>query len=93
MSNFEHNYNKHVRRARIAAKGLTGLDRAKAIYRYFDSETCHPHAFTTYNQMMLNRVSDHQFPVELMRFMADLVATNEMLAEEAPFNHGKVGQD
>ncbi|MBT0090786.1 hypothetical protein [Vibrio alginolyticus] len=93
MSNFEHNYNKHVRRARRAAKGLTGLDRAKAIYRYFDSETCHPHAFTTYNQMMLNRVSDHQFAIELMRSMADLVATNEMLAEEAPFNYGKVGQD
>ncbi|MHB9954498.1 hypothetical protein ACGDMC_004250 [Vibrio campbellii] len=43
--------------------------------------------------MMLNRVSDHQFPVELMRSMADLVATNEMLAEEALFSYGKVGQD
>lgn len=91
MSNFEHNYNKHVRRARRAAKGLTGLERAKAIYQYFDSETCHPHTLFTYNQMMFNRVSDHQFPVELMRSMADLVATNEVLAEEAPFNHGKVG--
>ncbi len=81
MSNFEHNYNKHVRRARRAAKGLTGLERAKAIYRYFDSETCHPHAFTTYNQIMLNRVSDHQFPIELMRSLANLTAINETLTK------------
>lgn len=90
MSNFEHNYNKHIRRARRVAQGLTGLERAKAIYLYFDSESCHPHAFITYNQMMLNRVSDHQFPIDLMRSMAALTATSEMLAKDAPEIHGGV---
>lgn len=73
-------YNKHIRLARKAAKGLSGLDRAEAIYRYFANETSHPHAKFTYEQMMINRGSDSQFPMELMKKMASLTAENEWLA-------------
>lgn len=32
--------------------------------------------------MMKNRLSDHQFPIDLLKDMADLTARNEMLAAD-----------
>lgn len=69
-------YNKHIANARKAAVGLSGMARAQAIYEYFKT-TSHPHAQYTYDQMMMNRTSDNQFPIDLMKAMADLSAKNE----------------
>ncbi|MBS9993454.1 MULTISPECIES: hypothetical protein [Vibrio] len=79
MKTIDHFYNKHIRAARKASRGLTGLERAKAIYRYFEDETIHPHAWYTYQQEMLNRSSDHQFPIDLMKDMVMLTAENDLL--------------
>ncbi|WP_264875390.1 hypothetical protein [Vibrio agarivorans] len=80
MDIYQKSYNKHVRLAREAAKGLTTLARAEAIYFYFSDNTDHPHPRWTYEEMMKNRLSDHQFPIDLLRDMADLTARNEMHA-------------
>ncbi|MFL7014442.1 hypothetical protein AB6D16_003845 [Vibrio cyclitrophicus] len=72
-------YNKHIRAAKTASRRLKGLERAEAIYRYFDNETVHPHARHTYQEEMMNRTSDHQFPIDLMQRMAWLTAENEWL--------------
>jgi hypothetical protein len=69
-------YNKHIANARKAAVGLSGMARAQAIYDYFSESTDHPHARFTYDQLMMNRTSDNQFPIDLMREMADLCAKN-----------------
>jgi len=80
IKSIEYFYNKHIRAARKAAKGLSGLERAKAIYLYFERETQHPHAWYTYNQVMMNCCSDSQLPIDLMKTMASLTATNDWLA-------------
>ncbi|WP_210499789.1 hypothetical protein [Vibrio crassostreae] len=79
-------YRKHIRAARKAAKGLSGLDRAEAIYIYFEYETQHPHARYTYDQEMMNRNSDHQFPIDLMKVMSSLSATNDWLDLDSKTN-------
>ncbi|MEZ9398851.1 hypothetical protein AB4393_11165 [Vibrio splendidus] len=79
MKNITSFYNKHIRAARVASRKLTRLERAKAIYRYFEDETIHPHAWHTYQQEMFSRSSDHQFPIDLMKKMAMLTADNELL--------------
>ncbi|MHA7586632.1 hypothetical protein ACX15B_09580 [Vibrio harveyi] len=86
MKTIDYFYNKHIRAARKASRGFTGLERAKAIYRYFEDETIHPHALCTYRKEMLNRSSDHQFPIDLMKEMAMLTATNESLDLDSQTN-------
>lgn len=73
---FETAYNRHIRLARIAAKGFSGYERAEVIKSYFDKSE-HPHAQHTFDQMAMNRSSDKQFAIELMQSMADLCAKNE----------------
>ena len=87
MKSIEYFYNKYIRAARKAAKGLTGLERAEVIYRYFDHETEHPHAWYTYQQEMLNRYSDHQFAIDLMQKMAMLTAENDWLELDRQSNN------
>ncbi|WP_102582644.1 hypothetical protein [Vibrio tasmaniensis] len=70
-------YRKHIRAARKVAKGLSGLERGKAIYVYFENETQHPHARYTYDRELINRRSDHQFPIDLMKKMSLLTAEND----------------
>ncbi|ORT50220.1 hypothetical protein ST37_09990 [Vibrio sp. qd031] len=76
-------YNRHIRLARQAAKGLYGYERAKVIRDYFD-DAGHPHAGWTFNQMAMNRTSDYQFAIDLMKDLANLCALNEAcLADDA----------
>ena len=75
--NYEKAFNKHIRAARKAAKGLSGYERAEALRDYFSHDTDHPHADYTFTQMAINRTSEHQFPVDLMGDMAHLCAENE----------------
>ncbi|MHA2938778.1 hypothetical protein ACXJY6_10865 [Vibrio sp. RC27] len=89
MKTIEYFYNKHIHAARKVAKGLTGLDRAEAIYHYFEGNTTHPHAWYTYQQEMLNRRSDHKFPIDLMKKMAISVAENEWLLHNSQNNQPK----
>ncbi|CAH6871166.1 conserved hypothetical protein [Vibrio chagasii] len=91
MKTIDYLYNKHIRAARRASRGLAGLERAKAIYHYFEDETIHPHAWYTYREEMLNRSSDHQFPIDLMKEMAMLTATNEYFDLDSQTN--KEGQN
>ncbi|MFC1234408.1 hypothetical protein [Vibrio sp. F74] len=87
MKSIEYFYNKYIRAARKAAKGLTGLERAEAIYLYFEYETEHPHAWYTYQQEMLNRYSDYQFPIDLMQQMAMLTAETDWLELDRKSNN------
>lgn len=76
-------YNLHIKQAREAAKGTTGIDRIIAITEYFN-EAGHPHAYNTANKLIMDRIhhqqSDQNFSYKLMFEMAHLVATNEDLA-------------
>lgn len=85
MSKFDIKYekalNKYIREARKAAKGLVGYERAEAIRDYFSRDSDHPHPDYTFTQMAMNRPSDYQFPVDLMRDMAHLCALNEATNE------------
>ncbi len=73
---YDSEYTRHIKNAREAAAGTNGLERAEKIYDYFRDETNHPHATHTYKQLMINRCSDHQFAIDLMKNMSDLVASN-----------------
>lgn len=73
---YDSEYARHTKNAREAASGTNELERAEKIYEYFRDETDHPHATYTYEQMMMNRYSNHQFAIDLMKSMADLVASN-----------------
>jgi hypothetical protein len=68
--------NRHIKAARNACVGLSGYKRAEAIKAYF-AENGHPHAQYTFDQMAMNRSSDHQFAIDLIKTMADLCAKNE----------------
>ena len=72
-------YNRHTRLAREAARGKSGFERAEAIRDYFFT-TDHPHVAYTFDQLAMNRTSDHQFAIDLLQELAGLTATNEMLA-------------
>jgi hypothetical protein len=76
------NYNRHIRQAREAARGTSGIDRIIAITEYFN-ETGHPHADFTADSLMMDRIhhqqSDRDFAYKVMSEMAYLVATNEEL--------------
>ena len=79
--NIETNYERHIRNAHKAVKGLSGYDRALKISVYFES-IGHPHADFTFMQVRSDNSegqSDRQFAVNLMREMAYLVAVNEHL--------------
>jgi len=73
-------YNRHIKQAREAVKGTTGIDRIIAITEYFN-EVGHPHAVNTANQLIMDRIhyqqSDRDFAYKVMCDMAYLVATNE----------------
>jgi hypothetical protein len=77
----ETNYERNIRNARKAVKGLSGYDRALKISAYFES-IGHPHADCTFMQVRFNNSegqSDRQFAINLMREMAYLVAVNQHL--------------
>lgn len=76
FTSYETAYNRHIRLARQATKETQGYERAEAIKAYFIN-TCHPHAVYTFDQMSLNRSSDHQFAIDLLKSLADLTAKNE----------------
>lgn len=76
-TSYETTYNRHIKAARKAVKGLTGLDRAVAICDYFKT-TCHPHPQYTFDNAAMNRTSDHQFAIDIMQTLADLTAKNEV---------------
>lgn len=76
FTSYETAYNRHIRLARKACSELTGRERAEAIRNYF-IDAGHPHSEYTFNQMAMNRRSDHQFAIDLMKDMADLCAKNE----------------
>lgn len=86
MKTIDTYYNKHIRAARATSRGLKGLERAEAIYDYFEGKTLHPHAWYTYQQEMMNRTSDYQFPIDLMQRMALLTAENEWLKLDNQLN-------
>lgn len=69
-------YNRHIRKGRKACAGFSGWERAVAICDYFN-EAGHPHAEYTFNEMAMNRSSDHQFAIDLMKELANLLAINE----------------
>ena len=77
-SNITTNYNRHIRNAREFSKGLAGYERAEKIAEYF-SQSGHPHAQYTFNQLANNRTSDTQLANQIIKDMASLVAENEML--------------
>ncbi|GAB2997919.1 hypothetical protein [Psychrosphaera aestuarii] len=75
------NYNRHLRKARVYARGLAGYERATKIYKYF--EGCgHPHPRLTFIDVRMNDTegqTDRQFAINLMKEMAYLTAVNDML--------------
>ena len=81
-NSYDRIYNRHIRLARRAAQGTFGYERAKAIWQYFET-TNHPHPRYTFEQAVLNRTSDHQFPIDLMKDMANLCAINEAYCERS----------
>ncbi len=74
-------FNKHIREARKAVKGLRGYERAEAIRDHFAQKTNHPHPGYTFDQAAINRSSDHQLATYLMKEMAWLCAENEALVD------------
>jgi hypothetical protein len=80
--NHTKSYNRHIKQAREAARGTSGIDRIIAITEYFN-EAGHPHADNTANQLLMDRIlyqqSDRDFAYKVMSKMAYLVATNEEL--------------
>lgn len=80
FDDIETNYNRHIKAARLFAKGASGYDRALKIRDYFESVN-HPHPTYTFNYVRLSgeASSDKQFAIQLMKEMAYLVATNEHL--------------
>lgn len=71
-------YQKQITKAREASRNLTGYKRAIKICDYFES-VGHPHPNYTFNQLAMNRGSDRQFAIDLMKEMAYLVATNQVI--------------
>lgn len=74
---YETVYNRYLRKAREASKGLAGLERAHAIRDYFKS-VGHPHAQYTYEKVAMEGATDHAFAIQLMKEMASLCAENDM---------------
>ncbi|WP_019027944.1 hypothetical protein [Colwellia piezophila] len=68
-------YEQQIKKARQASRNLTGYERAIKICAYFES-VGHPHPDYTFNQLAMNRYSDRQFAIDLMKNMAYLVAVN-----------------
>jgi hypothetical protein len=80
----ETNYNRHIRKAREAAKGYQDYERALKICEYFNAAG-HPHPDSTFNLVRFNdavRQSDRQFAIKLMKEMAYTVATGDALEVE-----------
>ena len=77
------NYRRHIKGARHFAKGTKDFERAIKICDYFES-VGHPHPNLTFCHIRYNRgsCSERQFAINLMQYMAYLVATNEYLATE-----------
>jgi NAD(P)H-nitrite reductase large subunit len=76
-------FNRHIRNAREAARGLTGLERAYAITDYFDKHTIHPHPEFTLDEHLMGhgrqQLSDKMWVYHMMEDMAALTASNEYL--------------
>lgn len=75
-TSYETAFNRYVRKARKAAKGLSGYDRAKAVEAYFLDDETHPHVRYTFNKLYAARSSDRQFAIDLLNTLADLAAKN-----------------
>ena len=75
-TSFDTAYNRHIRNARKACSGFYGWTRAELIRDYF-RENGHPHAQYTFDQLAIDRISDHQFAGSLMKEMAHLTALND----------------
>lgn len=78
-TDYEKQFNKCVRESRAAAKGFFGIERAEKIRDYFSEKTDHPHPGHTFTQMQINRTSNHQFPIDLMKDLSNLVAVNKAM--------------
>lgn len=81
----EANYNYHIRKAREAARGLHGYERALKISEYFE-EAGHPHAHYTFTELRMSDnwgQTDREFAIDLMQKMAYLLAINEMNRNES----------
>ncbi|WP_335903964.1 hypothetical protein [Shewanella algae] len=76
----EGNYKRHIIKVREFARRTDGYERALKILEYFKSAG-HPHPDYTFKQIRCNSgsYSDKNFPINLMKEMAYLVATNEYL--------------
>lgn len=80
----ETNYNRHIRKAREAAKGYQDYERAIKICDYFET-VGHPHPNYTFTQVRFNNSegqTDRQFAINLMKEMAYTVATGDALEVE-----------
>lgn len=80
----ETNYNRHIRKAREAAKGYQDYERAIKICDYFET-VGHPHPNYTFRQVRSNNSegqTDRQFAINLMKKMAYTVATGDALEVE-----------
>lgn len=75
----EQKYNRHIRKARLAARGFEGYERAIKISDYFES-VGHPHPNYTFNQVRSNNSegqTEREFASNLMKEMAYLTSLNE----------------
>ncbi|SOB75364.1 hypothetical protein SAMN04488490_0947 [Marinobacter sp. LV10R510-11A] len=77
---YETVYNRYIRNARKATRGLAGFERAKAIQHYFCYQTNRDRMGWSFpfDQMAMNRSSDYQFAIDVMTHMAHQWTSNDV---------------